>query len=113
MVNATKPINHRTIVPSLSLALSPAHAEETPPFLFPMPNQFDLGHVTLTNDCEEFVQGIDGGIESYFDSDYLQTTMTAQALLNDMRETLAEDGTSLDWRLGFLIGRMVGLLNPD
>src|SRR5437660_957583 len=101
MVNITKPTNTRTIVPSLSLSLSPANPAETPPFLSPMPSQLVLRHVTLTNTCEEFVQGIDGGIESYFDGDYPLTTLTAQALLHDLLETLREDGTSLAWRLRF------------
>jgi hypothetical protein len=94
-----------------TIVSSPPQEEETT-FIHPMPQQVVLGHVTLTNDCEEFLQGFEGGIQAYCEGDYERTAMTAQELLNDLVETIQDD-TPLIWRLGFIAGGIAGLLNPD
>jgi hypothetical protein len=96
----------------VSAVVSPLPQEEQTTFISPMPQQVVLGHITLTNDCEEFLQGFEGGIEAYCEGDYERTTMTAQELLRDLAETIQDD-TPLPWRLGFIAGQIAGLLNPD
>lgn len=92
--------------------LSLASHEQHSPFLSQMPKQVVFGHVTLTNDQEGFLQGIDAGIECYCEADYAQQQMSAQMLLNNLFRTLHSD-TPLAWRLGFIAGNIAGLLNPD
>ena len=88
---------------------------ETTTFIRPMPAQLVLGHVTLTNDQEEFLQGVDGGMESSYELYHEPQQMSAQALLTDFLETLSRGDTPLAWRVGFLLGEMIGLfrLNLD
>lgn len=93
----------------IPILVSPLSSEEPTSFIDPMPQQIVLGHTILTNDCEEFLQALDGGIESYCQSDYERASMTAQDLLN----TLLDQHTPLVWRLGFLAGQVAGFLNPD
>jgi hypothetical protein len=94
------------------------HPEEKT-FISPMPAQVVLGHLTLHNDCEEFLQALDAGMECYYGGDYKQVTMQASALLQDLQSNLEDeedeedDKSSLAWRLGFIMGKVFGLLNPD
>jgi hypothetical protein len=97
----------------VSTTVSPLSQEEQTTFLSLMPKQVVLGHVTLTNDCEEFLHGINGGIMAYCEIDYERTEMTAQELLKDLTETIQDKSCSLAWRLGFIAGQIAGLLNPD
>jgi hypothetical protein len=82
-------------------------------FISQMPNHVTFGHLTLTNDHEEFLQGVDAGIESSCEIGYETQQMTAQELLHDLGETICDAGTSLAWRLGFIAGEVAGMLNPD
>jgi hypothetical protein len=89
----------------VSTVVSPCPQEEQGTFISPMPQQVVLGHITVTNDQEEFLQALDAGIEAYCEDDYsFATTITAQDLLNDLLETLQDD-TPLAWRLGFISQR--------
>jgi hypothetical protein len=97
----------------VSMIVSPLSSEEQTPFLDPMPQQIVLGHTTVTNECEEFVQGLNGGIQSYCEIDYERTAMTAQDLMNDLLATLQDQHTPLAWRLGFLAGQVAGFLTPE
>ncbi len=98
----------------LSSVALPLLQEKPKTYINRMPEQIVLGHVTLTNDCEEFLQGLDAGMMCYCETDYERTQMTARELLSDLRETMEPDGDlSLPWRLGFLAGQVAGLLNPD
>ncbi|HLI90813.1 MAG TPA: hypothetical protein VKV37_19135 [Ktedonobacteraceae bacterium] len=97
----------------VSPVVSPLVQEEPTTFISPMPEQVVLGHTTLTNDCEEFLHGINGGIMAYCEIDYERTEMTAQELMKDLAETLQDKSTSLTWCLGFITGQIAGLLNPD
>jgi hypothetical protein len=87
--------------------------EEKTIFISPMPKRVILGHVTLTNDHEEFLQAFDAGMECYYEVDYEQRHLTAQELLATLLETFYDSGTSPAWRVGFIAGQIAGLLNPD
>lgn len=73
-----------------------------------------LGQVSITIDHDEFIDAIGYGIMCYFETDENQRRqMSAQELLDDFKETLSDTTTPLPWRIGFLIGELAGLLNPD
>jgi hypothetical protein len=71
-------------------------------FIEQMPQQVTFGHLTLTNDQEEFLQGFNSGMESNYELDYEKRQMTAQALRNDLLETILDEETPLIWRVGFI-----------
>jgi hypothetical protein len=97
----------------VSTVVSLLPQEKRTTYISPMPKQIILGHTTLTNDSEEFVHGINGGIMAYCEIDYEHTQMAAQELLRDLVETLQDKSTPFAWRLGFIVGQVAGLLNPD
>ena len=82
-------------------------------FVNPMPAQLVFGHLTLLNDDEEFLQGLDSAIE--FSSEHYeeQDQLSAKALCTELLEMLSKNDTPLPWRLGYIIGEVVGLLHPD
>jgi hypothetical protein len=98
---------------SVSTIASSVQPEEPTTFLSPMPKRVVFGHVTLTNDHEEFLQAFDAGMECYCEIDYQQRHLTAQELLTTLLETFYDDDTSPAWRVGFIAGQIAGLLNPD
>ncbi len=82
----------------------------------PISQHFPFGHVIITVDHEKFIAAIGDGMMAYFeDGDDERTQMSAQELLDDLKEILHDDddGTSLSWRIGFLVGEIAGFLNPD
>ena len=97
----------------LMVPISDPSSTEHTTFVSPMPRQVTFGHLTLTNDQEAFLQAFDAGMQSYYELDYEKQQMTAQALLNDLLETIHCEDTPLAWRLGFIAGEIAGILNPD
>jgi len=80
---------------------------------FTLAEPLHLGDVSITIDHEEFVDAIGYGLLSYFESGESENKqMSARDLLNDFKQTLKED-IPLAWRIGFIIGEVAGLLNPD
>ena len=78
-----------------------------------------LGRVTLRLENPEFVEAMEFGMMYARDSSSAPVISTQQ-LLQDLRETIEEDWDSLEerpisaeWRFGFCIGHIIGLLNPD
>lgn len=98
---------------SVSTIVSSDQPEEQTTFISPMPKCVVLGHVTLANNHEEFLQAFDAGMECYCEIDYQQRHLTAQNLLSDLLETFYDHDTSPAWRVGFIAGQIAGLLNPD
>jgi hypothetical protein len=100
-----------------TLSASPLEEEEQYHYPEPMPDRVQVGHVTLINDNDEFLQAFDSGIMSYYEDtdEYEQQTRTAQDIFKDLLEALTTDDPdmTLSWRLGFAAGRIAGLLNPD
>jgi hypothetical protein len=84
-------------------------------FIYPLPAQLVFGHVTLLNDEEEFLQGLDGGMETSYERYQQPQQMTAHELFTTLLETLSEGENPLAWQLGFILGEMIGLfrLNLD
>ncbi len=95
----------------------PLQEERQPRYAEPLPARATLGHVTLINDNEAFFQGLNSSIEMYFEDEeeYEQRTRTANDLCQELLEILTELDAEvpLSWRLGFALGRIAGLLNPD
>ena len=89
--------------------------ENTTTFIHPMPTQLVFGHLTLLNDQEEFLQGLDGGMESSYERYQQPQQMTAHELFTKLLATLSEQENPLAWQLGFILGEMIGLfrLNLD
>lgn len=72
-----------------------------------------LGQVHIHIDHDEFLDAIEYGLVSYFESERLNMRqMTTQALLNHFKETIMDE-SPLAWRLGFILGQFAALLNPD
>jgi hypothetical protein len=106
---------HQQLQPGIPLVSTCEYPEEET-FFSPMPAQVALGHLRVSNDCEEFLQALDAGMMCYYERDYKQETMQASAFLQDLLTNLADEGNeenSLAWRLGFIVGKVLGLLNPD
>ena len=85
-----------------------------------LPDHVHLGHTLITNDHQEFVDAIGYGIESYCELHLEQTQMSAHQFFQEVQELVKpEDDPLTDepfpdtWRLGFLVGRIAGLLHPD
>lgn len=114
MLNSTETTSMSTIVPVAPHSdISSEEQEEYTTFVIPMPKHITFGHVTLTNDQEEFLQGFDTGMQCYCEIDYEKQQMTAKALMHDLREAILDEEISLVWRLGFMAGEIAGMLNPD
>ncbi len=97
---------------------SPLEAEE-PPSIYPdpVPARVRLGHLTLFNDNDAFLQAFESSIEMYYEDEqeYEQRTRTVQDLCRELLEILTSPDLEMEVseRLGFAAGRIAGLLNPD
>jgi hypothetical protein len=98
-------------------ATSALEAEEQSIFPDPTPARVRLGHLTLINDNEAFMQAFASSIEMYYEDEqeYEQRTRTVQDLCRELLEILTAPDIEMElsWRLGFAAGRIAGLLNPD
>jgi hypothetical protein len=95
-----------------------------------LPDHVHFGQTTIINDHPRFFGAIESGIESYCELHVLpeqwralcsvQTQMSAQELLTLLVEIIEEDHDPATGepvsdadRVGFLVGKLVGLLYPD
>jgi hypothetical protein len=83
--------------------------------------QISLGVVALLFDDQEFVSGMECGLEHCFSMAVSRRTVSTQELHHMLVETMIEDGQSMDgeepsstaFRSGFVFGWIMGRLHPN
>jgi len=85
-----------------------------------VPDHVQFGHVTVINNQREFLEAVEDGLDSYCRHHLNEKQVSAQALLNMLVQIIEEDQDPLTnqpvsyaQRLGFIVGKIAGLLNPD
>jgi hypothetical protein len=85
-----------------------------------VPDHVHLGRVTVINNQREFFEAVEDGIASYCELSLDKMQMSAQDILDLLVEIIKEDRdpvtnqpVSYAERLGFIFGKIAGLLNPD
>jgi hypothetical protein len=85
-----------------------------------VPDHLHFGQVTVINDQREFLAAVEDGIDSYCRHHIEEKQVSAQDLLNMLVQIIEEDQdphtsqpVSYAERLGFNVGKIAGLLNPD
>jgi hypothetical protein len=86
----------------------------------PTPDHIQIGHITISNDNQQFLIALGYGIEAYCECDFDKRQMRAQELLDMLLETVLDERgsfthkpVSYSWRIGFLVGQVAGMLHPD
>jgi hypothetical protein len=86
----------------------------------PILDHIQLGHITISNDNQQFLIAMGYGIKAYCECDLDKQQMGAQELLDMLLETVLDEWdtfrgkrVSHSWRLGFLFGQVAGMLHPD
>ncbi len=87
--------------------------EDPLPFIHPIPAQLVFGHVTLLNDEEAFLQGLECGMQFSSEWYHEPQQLSAHVVFTNLLDTLAIKRIPRAWRLGFCIGEVIGLLHPD
>ncbi|QBD76312.1 hypothetical protein EPA93_09955 [Ktedonosporobacter rubrisoli] len=79
----------------------------------PIPECVQIGHTFVTSDDQEFLQAIQWGIQAHFDCYSTQKQISERTMLEEFLETFEDEQEIDEWQLGFLFGRVVGMLNPE
>ena len=80
----------------------------------PFPQTLQFGHVTLTNDFQQFLEAIEYAIEAHREIDSTITTMSARELLAFLKHELdcIDEEVPRYWRIGSLVGEVIAFLYP-
>ena len=80
----------------------------------PFPQTLQFGHVTLTNDFQNFLEAIECAIEGHREIDSTITTMSARELLAFLKRELdyIDEEVPRYWRIGSLVGEIIAFLYP-
>src|ERR1700738_522356 len=80
----------------------------------PFPETLQFGHVTLTNDFQNFLEAIEYAIAGHLEIDRDTTTMSARELLAFLKRELdcIDEEVPRYWCIGSLVGEIIGFLYP-
>lgn len=78
------------------------------------PQTLQFGHVTLTNDFQNFLEAIEYAIEGHREIDSTITTISARELLAFLKHELdcIDEEVPRYWRIGSLVGEIIAFLYP-